>query len=526
MKLSNRTHLLLWILLIILNFILRIPTTPHEIGYDSVDIHILANSISSFGTAMWWSNPLSVIGMYPLSYASAIPFILSGIFQCSSTDMELVLLIFCIIISLFGTFGAYLLAGMILENDIFRFLVALIFSTSQGVLTLTTWTVSTRGFFIMLLPLFVYSLLKCRSFRFRYSLMTIFFFILLLSTHNLIFFIYPLITSYFLTIIFYEIRTYIHINENTDDIFSIVSFISFFVLLLVPLIFLQELWMNDPEIMRGDITSRYAVVQSVAMTNVRYIGPLIFMIFGGYVSILFKRNKKFNDWFLLFALISLAPLIYVQTYMKWFLIIFIYLLIGISLANVLKINGTYKKYIVRFVLILLIFNISFSGYFQYIHFLNNPTILGRHTDECTFASGMWIKENINQNLFPEHDLVGMRTFAISQKPTLTGDAIGLTYGFYGSINDINITRNSPLTINYYRYGPYIKTPMTPYIQGYINQIRLLDIEHTWSKSIIDKYNLSYVIEDDDFQDDLFFLSVKKSKHNLYDNGNIRLWTLD
>jgi len=526
MKLSNRTHLLLWILLIILNFILKIPTVPHEIGHDSVDIHILANSISSFGSAMWWSNPLSVIGMFPLSYASAVPFILSGIFQCSNIDMELVLLIFCIIICLFGTFGAYLLAGIILENDIFKFLVALIFSTSQGVLTLTTWTVSTRGFFVMLLPLFIYSLLKCHSFRFRYSLITIFFFILLLSTHNLIFFIYPLIASYFLTILFYEIRTYIHINENTDDIFSIASFIAFFVLLLIPFFVLKELWINDPEIMRGGITSRYAVLQSLGMANARYIGPLIFMIFGGYASLLFKRNKKFNEWYLLFALISLAPLMYVQTYMKWFIIIFIFLLIGISLANVLKINSTYKRYIVRFVVVILILNISFSGYYHFIHFLNNPTIEGRYTDEYTYAGGMWIKENIDKNLFPEHDLVGMRTFAISQKPTLTGDAIGLTYGFYASINDINISKNSPLTINFYRHGPYTKTPMTPYIQGYINQIGLVEIEHTWSKFVIDKYNLSYVIEDDDFQDNLFIISVKKSHNNLYDNGNIRLWTLN
>ena len=79
MKFTKRVQIGLFVGLIALNIILRIPTVPHEIGFDSFDIHILANSISAFGEARWWVHPLSVVGFFPLSYASSVPFILSGI---------------------------------------------------------------------------------------------------------------------------------------------------------------------------------------------------------------------------------------------------------------------------------------------------------------------------------------------------------------------------------------------------------------------------------------------------------------
>ena len=69
------------VLLLLLNIIIRIPSIPHEKGYDSFFIHSLANSISYAGVAQWWINWMSVFGLYPYSYASAVPFTLSGISQ-------------------------------------------------------------------------------------------------------------------------------------------------------------------------------------------------------------------------------------------------------------------------------------------------------------------------------------------------------------------------------------------------------------------------------------------------------------
>jgi hypothetical protein len=127
MKLSKRLKFTLFILLILLTLILRYPTTPHEIGWDSFTIHILANSISTFGYANWWVHPLSIIGAFPNSEVSAVPFILSGISQSTNIDMESVILLYCLFLGFFSIFVAYVMAGVIWNNDIFKFLVAFVF---------------------------------------------------------------------------------------------------------------------------------------------------------------------------------------------------------------------------------------------------------------------------------------------------------------------------------------------------------------------------------------------------------------
>ena len=84
-----RTKVILFSLLIMLGLIFRYPTTPHEIGWDSFTVHLMANSISEFGYAKWWLHPASVIGWYPYSSVSAVPFLLSGISPVSYTHLTL-----------------------------------------------------------------------------------------------------------------------------------------------------------------------------------------------------------------------------------------------------------------------------------------------------------------------------------------------------------------------------------------------------------------------------------------------------
>ena len=125
---------------------------PHEIGMDSFDIHSIANSVSTFGYAKWWIDPAAIAGFYPFSYASLVPFVLSGISQCTGINMERTIWLFSAFIGLFSAFTAYLMAGAIRDDDIFKYLVAFAYSTSAGILYFTTWTVSTRGMFEIAQP--------------------------------------------------------------------------------------------------------------------------------------------------------------------------------------------------------------------------------------------------------------------------------------------------------------------------------------------------------------------------------------
>jgi len=528
MRFTKRIKFTLWMGLIALNVILRLPTTPHEIGWDSFTIHILANSVSAFGEARWWANPLSIGGFYPLSYASAVPFILSGISQLTGIDMEWTIWLFCVIIGLFSAFTAYLLAGAIWNNDIFKFLVALGYSTSQGILSFTTWTVTTRGFFIVIAPLFIYTLLKCRTSAVRYGIFTFILFILLTVTHHLFYFTIPLLISYFVVVAFHKLGNHIKSIRIPENFINTALLASFFVMVSIPF-FTREVWTTDPSLVRMGINSRYAAISPMLISYVRYIGPLIFFVIGGYFYILLKRGKRFEEWFLLVASISLAPFLYMPTYTTWFIVLFAFLLIGIGLSNVAVIRAytQKKKYIVLLIVVLLLFSASFNGYYQFMHFLSEPKSYWceRYMEDATYVGGLWIRDNINKNLFWNNGYIGERAFAISEVPTLLSGAVGLTYGF-ANISELNITKNSPLSTEFYEDGPYVKTPGTPYTLGYINALGMSEIDSRTGKRLISKYSLSYVIEDEDIRDNVFIRSVHPVKNNVYNNGKIRIWCLD
>ena len=303
MKFSKRIILTLFALLIILNIILRYPTTPHEIGNDSFAVHAMANAISTFGYAKWWIHPASIIGSYPYSSPSAVPFLLSGISQCLNMDTESVILLYSMVLGLFSIFAAYLMAGAIWDNDIFKFLVAFVFSTCPGIVDYSTWTANARTLFIISLPLFIYLLLKTRTFKARFSLLTFTFLIFLTATHHYIYFTIPIIISYFAVLAFYKLGEYIKIKsvkipENFANLAVLASFlIMFSIPLLIPALM-------DPAILRREGESYILIFIS---SYTRYIGFLIIFVVIGYTYLLFKHNKKVEEWFLLLCLTGLAP---------------------------------------------------------------------------------------------------------------------------------------------------------------------------------------------------------------------------
>ena len=165
MHFSSRTKVILFGLLIALNLIIRCPSVPHEVGDDSFHMHLVANSLSEFGYAKWWIHPASILGSYPYSTSpSAVPFFLSGLSQLTGIDVEPTILLYSVFLGLFSICVAYLMAGAIYDDDRFKFFVAFIFSTSQGIVTFTTWTAHAKTLFIISLPFLIFLLLKSRIF--------------------------------------------------------------------------------------------------------------------------------------------------------------------------------------------------------------------------------------------------------------------------------------------------------------------------------------------------------------------------
>jgi len=520
MYFSRRTKFMLICLMIVLNVVLRFQVVLNEIGWDSFYVHIMANSLSEFGYARWFLHPLSIPGLYPVSDVSAVPFLLSGISQATGLEMRWVIFLYCIFIGILSMFTAYLMAGEIIDNDLFKFLVAFGFSTSPAVVGYTTLTIASRNFFIVLAPLFIYLLLKCRkSIGSKYVLLAIFLAIFLFTTHHLFYFLIPAFFAFFVLSIGYTLKK--HINIRIPE--KIVSFFPAGV--LSPFISIAGfLCMFSIPFFTGRFieVSRYAPIDE---SYVRYVGILFIPAIGGLAYLVFKRNKAFGEWFLLLTLIFLTTFIYEQTYMKWFLPIFLVPFAGIGLINVLRLSVK-RKHILPIIAIFLLLVLSFSAYYQFLHTYRTSPYNERYIEESTYKTGQWMKENIKNGSAISNDvLFGKRIFAISETVHLLDANTVLNY-IYGFI-DVNLSQfeRYPLTEEDFWFTGY-KGPD-------IGEIAWESVHRMWRSP--QELNISYVVENKQCGGKLcykhgnypqFLHYTYENADSIYDCGNINIWYLD
>ena len=245
MKFNREFRYLLFTFLIILNIILRYPCAPHELGTDSFYIHALGNSISVHGYAQWILHPLSFLGLYPFSYPSGVPFFISGISQCTRLNMELTILVVAMIFGILSIFTSYLMAGTIWNDDRFKFLVAFGYSLSPLLLKFTIWTISTRGLFIVLMPILVWSLFKGHDSinisKLRYYVLSILLLIVLIVIHRMFWMALILYFSFFLFNFLYKVSEKIIAHEKCKHAKTLISIILFLFTLAIFLLILGAL---------------------------------------------------------------------------------------------------------------------------------------------------------------------------------------------------------------------------------------------------------------------------------------------
>jgi len=521
-RFSARTKVILFTLLIMLGLIFRYPTTPHEIGWDSFVVHLMANSVSEFGYAKWWLHPASIIGSYPYSTSpSAVPFILSGISQCAGMDMEKVILLYSMILGIFSIFGAYLMAGAIWNNDIFKFLVTFVFSASQGIITFSTWTAHARTLFVISLPLFTYLLLRTRTFKVRCGILTFIILALLLVTHHYIYFTIPVLISFFIVAIFYKLGKHIKSIKIPENLANFAVFAGFLIMFSIPF-FTRTLMESDPEMYRSG-GGRYVWLFYMMESYTRYIGILIILVVSGYIYLVLKRNKKFEEWFLLLCFAGLAQFLYIITYMKWFIISFACLLIGVGLTNVAEmrknLNIKKRKYATAFIVILLLISTIFTGYYQYLHFLNDPSTQKRYMEERTYVGGLWVKDNVDKPVIADYS-ISKRISATSEVMGLTGvDPVDLAFGFVDPEKLVIKQIYSPTSVDFYFKDPYASVNLSTDLLLW----RSMNSD-SWRNRIIHEFNLSYYVENKDVSNS-FTQFVREKKDNVYNNGKIRIWDL-
>lgn len=513
-EVSKKNKIVLLALLSIQNIVIRIPSIPHEKGFDSFFIHSLANSITTFGQANWWINWLSVAGLYPYSYASALPFSLSGFSQLigfTGIHMEKSILLYSILIGLFSVFATYILAGHIYDDFLFKYIAAFLFSTCQGILVFTTWEPSSRGLFMVLLPLFLFALLSKIEYLKR-TILVLMIGVFLATTHNFFYFLFPLIILYvFLTLFsktFSQNAAHINSKFNLNYLYifglAIVFSIPFFTGSMI------------------DAGSRYAWIIRIFTINARFIGPLIFFAVSGVIYLAFKRSKELKEWYFLILILMLIPFNYNPTYGTYVLLLYLIIFVSIAFRNLLEASP--KSTIYKACVIFLILSSTlFSSYYNHVR--TNDRNYNWFMQSSTYSASVWSNEFIPEDahgfgigesnrLFPASDGHPVMPF---------GGTSDLAYGFINT-SQMEINKLSPTSSSFYFNGPYVAENGVD-IQGKIKWMLENDIDYRGVKPILEAYNLSYFIMPST-SSGRGIQSIRSKKSPIFDDGGISIWIID
>ena len=155
-KLPKYTKCSLILLAVSINILLRCPAVYAEFGVDSFFIHAMAQSLKINGRGPWLMHFASYFGLYPFSYPSGTPFLLSAISQVSGLDIEHSILTLSMAIGILSFFSAFLLASVFFKRDSIRILVGILYSTSPLLIKYSYWTASARGLLLALMPIILW----------------------------------------------------------------------------------------------------------------------------------------------------------------------------------------------------------------------------------------------------------------------------------------------------------------------------------------------------------------------------------
>jgi hypothetical protein len=382
-----------FILLVILNIILRFPVTPHELGRDSFYIHDLADSIIDSGYIKWAIHPLSYFGAYALSYAAGSPTILAIVSTASDIDISWSIYLTSLLFALFGMFGMYLLAEEFTGRFDLGLLAAFLFSVSALSLKYTLWTFSARGPLLMVLPLFMWCLLRYVKLRSaKYLLLIVVFFSLFVSLHKMA-------VLFFLIVLGYVLVT--HLPDSIRGIktryLGWTLIITYGLLFILPFLFVQNEWatMSLSNYVSLDGGWHSQVFGAVTTMGSR-LGLLLPLSILGFIVLSFKPNKRTEDWFLIGTTLLFAPLLFYEEYIYTFQLP---LLVLLSLPGLLAVVEIFQQTLTvrstrKIFAGILVMCVIFSSFTLFVRYTNEyESGYGNYMYDSTYAVAQYIIDN-------------------------------------------------------------------------------------------------------------------------------------
>lgn len=374
--------ILILLLIIFINFILRYPSIPNEIGEDSWQYHALSSQISRDKTANWVINPLSIFGYYPPYEEVGVVYLISGINQLTGVFMDYSILLASILISIFSIIITFVFTFQLFHNQWLGLLSALIFSTMRRIIGFTSWTIGQRVYFYIFIIVLLFLLIRIITIKYNRRMLYISLLLLLMipiaSMHTSSILIPIILIIYIISIKISKFKKSIHFNINSR--FTIYVIFTLFILTFIFSFLLTSSLKFSPLGSENifDPKNPFNYFLNVVVRISIWVGfPIIFFPIGLFFYPLYKKIDAQNIFLIsliLFMFLFFTYLLYITNI--FMILISLMISIGVYYLSNLLYNG--KKF--NFTQIILPFSIVFLIFLPQVVTIETSDILLGHED--------------------------------------------------------------------------------------------------------------------------------------------------
>lgn len=478
---------------------LRYPTTSHETGVDSFFIHNLTASIVQTGEAKWILNPLSLFGLFPLSYPSAGPFFLGSLSLLAQADLEPLILLSSLLFGALSVLTSFAMAREFRDDDFFCLAASFLYAFSPRFLSFTLWTASMRGLFMVLLPIFVLMIL--RTYRvpsganFTVLVLT---FGVLAAVHRLGILMVVLFLGAVVAAIvgqaFHILRLRVPRIFLRSSYRRASPYLAFGTIVAISTIMLAATDVlgsySTGELATG--TSAGVELLNLAVSLGRSSGFALILGVLGLLVLVKSQNKTLRETFLAVSFLALIPTLFLRVYTGFYILPFVALLGALALLSMTHLRSRRARYALLAVSLgtALVFSTAILQYE-----VSNVTSL----QPGTYSTATYLASTQRPGIIANDGLLGVRIASICGCAYLPIGGAGTTfqgpellaYGYYTPSEVFqNLTRIPLFDLTLDSDSPWVVNS----IQSELDWVKIMESPYSRHSAVLERYNPVLLVE--------------------------------
>lgn len=499
--------------MIALLIVLTLPYTPHSTGSDSFFFQEAARSLVENGFLKWIRNPLSFFGMNSYSYPSGLIYFTSEVMVLTGLGIEDATYIVSLGFVLSSFFSMYLLSSTLTISKTNKIIFSFLFSSSPYILRWSTFTLSTRLFFIII---FIYSLyfffLYLQKHDTRFFILFIIFLFFLLFSHRMFILAYA---TFLFVIVCYPLT---RIVSNKNKFYeSSKLFLSGLILFTGALAIWGGIWKSPNTFVFEMYDNPIQRLSYLVFYFGRDIGPSIMLMPLGFVFFC-TRNRTFTlSIFLMILLLSYFIVSWFYVFPLLIPITFLFSILGFN-----KISGKYSMKSRHILLFLVTLSIAFSIFSQFYHHQSRLTGVDRHMRSDTFSFIGFLNKEINNRILA-HMSFGTQIGSLSY-PDILSQGNEPIYLLYGIVDSDNLEEKFVIASG----GRRIFVPTHGSVRTVFENLYYKNITDKYTQETLKTYDIDYLTESKDYspKQKILLDAARKNCPKIYDNDNQILYRLD